>query len=829
MIENIFDYRYTRKDDSGIRKLFNITQLKDKKEKYNDYKIQTFDIETWGLNPSNLALACFFDGEDYYNFYNKEEVINYLDDIKQNTLIYAHNGARFDMVMFFDEILYNPKWSIKKTGQIYHFSFTNAHNKEIKFKDSYYILPSSLKNLAKDLLKEEEQKLTLDEKFKNPENWGFDKTEYLKDIRAYNKKHITQDDLHYCQRDVYSLYKIINHQIFRDYGFDFKNENTIASIAYNKLLLNSSNLIVNLNIDKEFISLYNGGLTDVYMHTNTKKEILCLDYNSFYPHCMTLGFGNPYFLERHYFELLNEETREKELIKFWEMLEKYPNGFSEVSLKVKDKINSKNRDIISKIPLFPLLGMNHFNLEGGVFKISIMNVELVNLREFFDIEVLYSVYSDVIIYPFKSYILDIYKKRLEAKQNKDNSLALILKLLMNSGYGRTGLKTQSEGIIEGSYEFIKEFLNKKLSQGIEREQSLGYTYIRELTENRFTKLKEMFENGNDDLEILNYIKTFIRDINVDDQEGFSIKNINRIPREILKDEQEDIYILSYTTKKQSHIESCYYLASEITSKARAILIRDMIEIERSGLGSVCYTDTDSLHIETDNKEELLKFLSPKISDFELGKLKNEGVYHKGFWLSKKHYYLFKKDDSNRLIFEKMALKGFTCNSDLDYFLHTQPSVFINKIYSRIANVNLTTNTLIEEKTFLNFVTKRDKENRLLKLVNKEQHKDIKLEHSLFIKDFFFKMLEENELYITHKNEIVRVTKNLINQGIISKKADFLKAKESGVFDYEFDSLTIANKALNKKLQSYVKVNKTKKPKAKRVRDSNKKRFLEFLA
>lgn len=822
-----FDYRYKRNEDLGFKKLFNITQLKDKKDKYSNYKIITFDIETWGLNPSNLALACFYDGEDYYNFYNKEEVLNYLDNIKQNTLIFAHNGAKFDMVMFFNEILYNPKWNIKKTGQIYHFSFTNSFNKEIKFKDSYYILPSSLKSLSKDLLKEEEQKLTLDDKFKNPENWGFDKEEYLKDVRIYNKKHITQEDVKYCQRDVYCLYQILNHKVFQEFEFDFKNENTIASISYNKLLLNSSNLIVNLNIDKEFIALYNGGLTDVYTHTNTKKEVVCFDYNSFYPFAMTQGFANPYFLKRYEYELFNQETREKELIKFWEMIEKNPNGYSEISFKVKDTINSKSKDIISKIPFFPLLGMNHFDFSNGVFKVSIMNVELKNMIEFFDIEVLYSVYSDVIIYPFKDYIESIYSKRLEAKKHKDMSLVLILKLLMNSAYGRTGLKTQSEGIIEGSFEFIKEFLEKKLNQGIEREKNLGYSYIQELTQNRFSKLKEMFENGNDDLEILNYIKAFIRDINIDDQEGFSIKNINRIPRELLKDEQEDIYILSYTTKKQSHIESCYYLAAEITSKARAILIKDMIDIERSELGSVCYTDTDSLHIETDNKDELLKFLSHKISDFELGKLKDEGSYEKGFWLTKKHYYLFKKDDNNRLIFSKMALKGFQCECDLDYFLHTQPSIFVNKIYSRIANVNLTTNTLIEEKTFLNFVSKRDKNNRLLKLVDKEKHKDIKLEHSLYIKNFFFKMIKENELYITHKNEIVRVTKELIEQGIKEKIAKFQEQKEKGVYDYEFDYSTICNEKINKKLLHYVKVNKPMKEKKKRAKKSE--RFLQYLA
>ena len=41
----------------------------------SSYKIVTFDIETYGLNPENLALAIFFNGVDYKVCFTKEECL----------------------------------------------------------------------------------------------------------------------------------------------------------------------------------------------------------------------------------------------------------------------------------------------------------------------------------------------------------------------------------------------------------------------------------------------------------------------------------------------------------------------------------------------------------------------------------------------------------------------------------------------------------------------------------------------------------------------------------------------------------------------------------
>ena len=818
------------------REKINLKQLREEETKKHDYKIVTFDIETWGLNPSNLALSSFYDGENFSNYYTKEDILKHLDSFDKDTIIYAHNGSKYDIAIFFDELLFSLKWNMLKTGDILHVKYTNKKDKTIKFKDSYNILHDSLKNLTKSFLNEKEQKLTLDEKFKNPEKFGFKKENYLKDIEKYNRENITEEDIKYCNRDTYTLYKIITNENLKEFGFDFINKNTIASIAYSKLLENSERITTDNNKDLEFLTLYSGGLTDVYRHTNDENtSVICLDYNSSYPFQMTKKFGDPYKLERYFFSEMSDEIFEKETINFFYMLNNFPNGYSEVSIKIKDTLNEKELKVLKKIPLFPLKGMNFYDYtDGDEYEITLMNIELKNMIRFFDITPIYSMYSKTMFSPFKNYIERIYNERREAKKNKDNSKSLILKLLMNSAYGRLGLKTNSEGNELGSFEFIKESILKNLDRSIEIEIDKGYSYIHEMAETRLTRIKELeneIENSENfeekeskKIELLKYIKAFVIELN-QDIDGYKIKTINKIPSELLEEnESDDVYLMSYTTEKKPHIESCYYLAAEITSKARAQLIEDILDIELSELGEICYTDTDSLHIQTKDKEKLLNYLKDKMNDTELGKLGCDGEFDKGFWLVKKHYYLFKKDSENRLLFSKSALKGFTPQKNLDYFVHTQPEIFVNKIYSRISNLNTDTNTLLDSKTFLNFTTKRDRQNNLFNL--KDTHnKTERIYHSQEIKELFLSMLKGG-LFFEENGEIIELKEELVNQRISELEREFEEKKDANIFMYDIQNFHFTNETINKKIKKLMK--KEKKEKVKVVRDRKKKSIFEMI-
>lgn len=109
--------------------------------KKDNYKIITFDIETWGLNPNNLALGIFYDEETkkYSIHYSYESIFNYIDNLKNNTLIYAHNGFNYDYIFLIEKVL-ERKVSYRKFGNVGIMKYTNSKNARIEFKDSLYLL-----------------------------------------------------------------------------------------------------------------------------------------------------------------------------------------------------------------------------------------------------------------------------------------------------------------------------------------------------------------------------------------------------------------------------------------------------------------------------------------------------------------------------------------------------------------------------------------------------------------------------------------------------------------------------------------------------------------
>ena len=62
------------KTDTKIYSGLRILESHKTKKDYSNYKLITFDIETWGLVPENLALAIFYDGLNYIICYTKEEI-----------------------------------------------------------------------------------------------------------------------------------------------------------------------------------------------------------------------------------------------------------------------------------------------------------------------------------------------------------------------------------------------------------------------------------------------------------------------------------------------------------------------------------------------------------------------------------------------------------------------------------------------------------------------------------------------------------------------------------------------------------------------------------
>ena len=97
-------------------------------------------------------------------------------------------------------------------------------------------------------------------------------------------------------------------------------------------------------------------------------------------------------------------------------------------------------------------------------------------------------------------------------------------------------------------------------------------------------------------------------------------------------------------------KTSFYIASEITSKSRAYLGKIALDVAFSN-NNICYTDTDSLHIEILNEKALNKALEKYIDNNKIGMLKHEGDFEYALWFSKKHYYLF-NEINNKLVLTK---------------------------------------------------------------------------------------------------------------------------------------------------------------------------------
>lgn len=154
-------------------------------------KIYTLDIET--DSQGEVLDIGFYDGEVCRYYDNWEKFYNDLLKIESSAMIYAHNGGGFDYVSFLFYLFKNgiEFYAMLKQSKIFAFNLTTKPN--IKFVDSYCIMPMSLNDLTKSF--SELQKLDLGgydysemETFKNSDS-----------VTYYN----------YLERDLISLYQAV--------------------------------------------------------------------------------------------------------------------------------------------------------------------------------------------------------------------------------------------------------------------------------------------------------------------------------------------------------------------------------------------------------------------------------------------------------------------------------------------------------------------------------------------------------------------------------------------------------------------------------------------
>lgn len=435
----------------------------------------TMDIETITLNKIITPyLIIAYNGTDYITSYGN--IVNKVIDQKElfnsfinqlltffgknkKLVVYAHNLSGFDGILLMkhfipfgkvEPVLFNGKlMSIKVKLNIDGYK-----NKTIIFKDSYLLLPQSLRNLCLAF------NVTLPKgyfpfKLTNIFYTGIIPAfEYWTniDLKTYNRLfkenanktwNFKDHAIKYCKLDCKCLHEILiqfNQLIFNNFKLNIEKSLTLPALAMRiyKSQFMPKNTIYQLlgNVEKDIRQAYTGGAVDVYIPTN-RKNILSLiysnvralftklfiyDVNSLYPFIMAsrpMPVGKPV--------VFDGDIRKID-----------PNAFGFFYCKITSPENIKHPLLQRKIKtadgIRTIAGLGSWH--GWIFSDEMNNAMKYGYT--FDIIKGYEFEKG---YIFKEYVDKMYSLRMEYP--KGHPMNLIAKLLMNSLYGKFGMRLES--------------------------------------------------------------------------------------------------------------------------------------------------------------------------------------------------------------------------------------------------------------------------------------------------------------------------------------------------------------------------------------------------
>jgi hypothetical protein len=472
-------------------------RLRCSKQKMNidriKYDFYVFDVETTKLEPmaKNFVFGVIYGFNYSKVIYSIEDFIKEFEsDRFKNKYLYAHN-AEFDLMTIFGNIITEID-----NEAIFNNKFISAKYKELIFADSMNIYPASVAAIGELL--------------------GIPKLENVKvSGEKLTKNNIDLDDIKYCKRDC----KIVYYALLRIFETIGAIKLTLPSLAmfYFRNKYMPEDIFFSELVD-EFFDSYYGGRTEAFK-IGAIQNGKVFDINSLYPFAMiTTKFPDVKRLKK----TVNID------VKYLLYLIKNYEGMAKVKVHHKEHyfgflpvrmLLNKSEKLVFPVGTFEsTLNFNElrFALKHGV--IEILSVE-------------YAIYAAPMKNPFIEFINDLYEKRKNATNEIDKN---IFKLLMNSLYGRFGMK---------------------LKYATAYHHEIPVQIIRELqNENKYYELQTFNE------------------------------------------ERTDCYLI---TENEKHLNGWFSIpcfSSYITSEARIILLKGLLNNENN---SVVYCDTDSIFIEHD--------------------------------------------------------------------------------------------------------------------------------------------------------------------------------------------------------------------------------------
>lgn len=397
-----------------ITKSFRV--LRPIKNRFRDIKVYGFDIETSNYNKKFVCASIYYDEENKWTFFNKNKLLNFLVQKKfwGNYIVATNLGFDFfgsfdkDNLQYADLML---RGSDLITAKVY------IHNKKFapkhmikKSKTAKYLTFIDTMNYAR-LSVEKLGRLIDVPKMKKPSCLGRD---------PINKKE--WNELIFYNMNDSKISKLSLQFLYDSFiKLGGQPKPTIASQAMNIFkanYLDKEYVVHHSSILKEQFEGYYGGRTEAFCRGKLKKEhhYKLYDINSLYPFCMLKEMPDTNTLRITYKNVLT-----------------YINNFhgmSRVTISCPEM----------EYPLLPFRTKSKLLFPIGSFSGWYTHIELREAIKLGYIikRVHKSFYYTKSCKPFTQFIEDLYNKR--KSYGKDHPMNYVIKIVMNSLYGKFGQK-----------------------------------------------------------------------------------------------------------------------------------------------------------------------------------------------------------------------------------------------------------------------------------------------------------------------------------------------------------------------------------------------------
>jgi len=368
-----------------------LKKVKGRKVKVERIWVGDIEASNW---VERFELGGFYNGSDYYLFDNIADMVEFmLSKIKHNPIVYFHY-FNYDSVFIIEYILEKGYIFdiVRSSGLIYQIKVKRRKEDKnwVYFRDSYALIKTSLNEASKIFLGEEKYDFDYESDFENRSKLE----EYLK-------------------RDLYLLYNVLL-KFFE--AVDFVNSISLSSLSltnFRRSLEDEIYYKMNKTLDEYGRRFYSGGRCEVFRFLG--ENIYYYDVNSMYPFVMRefeYPFGKAFFVyKRNYKRIGFYKVR----LKF------YTNDYVSPLWVKTDKLYFINNDT-----------------DENIYYLNSYELDYLEEAGFYNYEVIEGIEFQNKGFIFRDYVDDLYKKRVEAKKNQNKVMSYVLKIMLNSLYGKFG-------------------------------------------------------------------------------------------------------------------------------------------------------------------------------------------------------------------------------------------------------------------------------------------------------------------------------------------------------------------------------------------------------